>query len=270
MFDKLIASEPESADFKNRSRYFVTSSVVVGVLFLAAVVVSIFAADYGLGNGSFELVEMISPPELTAVDPEEPQPRQPQPQSQSQSQLPTRTVNMPNLQENPVVPTGISVIPNKQMARPEVGRFVLSNIESTGGGPNEVGRPTEPGTGGPSGLSETGPSVVKEPEVQPPPVVKREPSRKVVVSKGVLNGQAKSLPKPAYSQAARAGRAQGKVSVQVTIDEQGNVISANAVDGHPLLRADAERAARGAKFSPTFLSEIPVKVTGVITYNFIL
>ena len=58
--------------------------------------------------------------------------------------------------------------------------------------------------------------------------------------------------------------------MQVTIDERGNVISAQAVDGHALLRAEAERAARNARFSPTLLSDVPVKVTGVITYNFIL
>jgi outer membrane biosynthesis protein TonB len=48
------------------------------------------------------------------------------------------------------------------------------------------------------------------------------------------------------------------------------VISANAADGHPMLRGEAEKAARAAKFSPTILGDTPVKVTGVITYNFIL
>ena len=62
MFDKLIVSEPEGADFKNRRNYFMVSSLVVGVLFLAAVVFSIFASDYGLGNSGFELVEIVSPP----------------------------------------------------------------------------------------------------------------------------------------------------------------------------------------------------------------
>ena len=52
------------------------------------------------------------------------------------------------------------------------------------------------------------------------------------------------------------------------IDETGKVISAKAVSGHPLLRDAAERAARGAKFSPTYLSKQPVKVTGLIVYKF--
>jgi protein TonB len=52
------------------------------------------------------------------------------------------------------------------------------------------------------------------------------------------------------------------------IDEKGNVLSATAISGHPLLRAAAVEAARGAKFSPTLLSGQPVKVSGVISYNF--
>ena len=61
----------------------------------------------------------------------------------------------------------------------------------------------------------------------------------------------------------------GTVSVQVAIDETGNVISAEAVSGHPLLRLAATEATRQAKFSPTFLSGLPVMVTGVITFNFV-
>ena len=84
-----------------------------------------------------------------------------------------------------------------------------------------------------------------------------------------MNGKAISLPKPAYPPAARAVRAGGACSVQVLIDENGNVISAYAVSGHPLLRAASEAAARAARFSPTLLEGKPVKVSGVITYNFV-
>ncbi len=91
-----------------------------------------------------------------------------------------------------------------------------------------------------------------------------------VINGGVVNGKALSLAKPAYPAAARAVRAGGAVNVQVTIDESGGVISATAVSGHPLLRAAAVEAARQSKFSPTLLSGQPVKVTGVIVYNFSL
>jgi len=90
-----------------------------------------------------------------------------------------------------------------------------------------------------------------------------------LISKGVVNGSAVSLPKPAYPAAAKAVNASGIVSVQVTINEEGNVISAQAVSGHPLLQAAAVEAARQAKFRPTLLQGQPVKVTGIITYNFV-
>ena len=89
------------------------------------------------------------------------------------------------------------------------------------------------------------------------------------VSGGVLNGKAVTLPKPDYPPAARAVGAGGTVMVQITIDEQGNVISAAAVSGHPLLQRAATDAARQATFSPTLLAGEPVKVSGVITYTFV-
>jgi protein TonB len=104
----------------------------------------------------------------------------------------------------------------------------------------------------------------------PPPPPKPTPTpRRAPISGGVLNGKAISLPKPPYPPIARAARAAGTVTVQVTIDESGRVISARAVSGHPLLQQAAVQAAHGARFSPTQLSGQPVKVTGVITYNFV-
>lgn len=58
--------------------------------------------------------------------------------------------------------------------------------------------------------------------------------------------------------------------VEVTVDEEGYVISARAISGHPLLQQAAVKAARQARFAPTRLSGKPVKVRGVITYNFVL
>ena len=88
------------------------------------------------------------------------------------------------------------------------------------------------------------------------------------ISGGVLNGKATSLPQPAYPPVARRVQASGTVTVQVLVDEKGNVVTAQAVTGHPLLRPAAVAAARQAKFSPTMLSGKPVRVTGVINYQF--
>ncbi|HXG85064.1 MAG TPA: energy transducer TonB [Pyrinomonadaceae bacterium] len=89
------------------------------------------------------------------------------------------------------------------------------------------------------------------------------------INKGVVNGSALNLAKPTYPAAARAVNAEGAVNVQVVIDENGDVVSATAVSGHPLLRAAATEAARQSKFAPTLLSGQAVKVTGVLVYNFV-
>ena len=95
-----------------------------------------------------------------------------------------------------------------------------------------------------------------------------EPGGRAPISGGVLNGKAISLPAPEYPAIARQAKVSGAVAVQVTIDENGSVISARAVSGHPLLQGAAVAAARQAKFSPTLLMGEPVKVNGVIVYNF--
>jgi TonB family protein len=89
-----------------------------------------------------------------------------------------------------------------------------------------------------------------------------------VVDGGIMNGKAIELPDPIYPAAARAANVSGAVSVKVVIGEDGAIISATAISGHPLLQAAAVDAARQARFSPTFLSNAPVKVTGILTYNF--
>ena len=111
------------------------------------------------------------------------------------------------------------------------------------------------------------------PAPSPPSEIDETPAAKSTnrapISGGVLNGKAIELPKPIYPAAAKAAKASGTVTVQVTIDENGNVIDAHAVSGHPLLQAAAVTAARGARFTPTKLAGQPVKVTGVITYTFV-
>ena len=114
-------------------------------------------------------------------------------------------------------------------------------------------------------LASTKPPKVEEKEA---PASTPKPAPRGPVSGGVMNGKAVRLVQPAYPAIARAANASGTVTVQVLVDESGNVISAHAVSGHPLLQQSAVAAARASKFSPTMLSGVPVKVSGVITYNF--
>ncbi len=265
MFDRLIESEPETADFKNRRSYFMVSSVVVGILFLAAVVISIYAENFDMGNGSLEMSELIAPIEMAAAVPERVEPKTPA-TSHDQTSSPIRRENMASTSEPTIVPTTISSTPNTSLSRPP-GNFILGDRDV-----NPIGSLRDISSTGPSnGIVAIEPRNVPEttPDPDPPPIKTTPPPVKKVVSEGVINGMATSLPKPAYSAAAKAVGAQGKVDVQVMIDESGRVIAANAVSGHPLLRDSAEKAARSARFSPTLLSKVPVKVTGVIVYNFV-
>lgn len=125
--------------------------------------------------------------------------------------------------------------------------------------PNVVERDTSSGGDGDSTMPE---KVVEAPLPPLPPKVPK------VISGGVVNGKATSLPQPVYPAPARAVGAKGAVNVAVTIDEEGNVVSASATSGHPLLRAAAVAAARRAKFPPTTLSGQPVSVKGILIYNF--
>ena len=139
--------------------------------------------------------------------------------------------------------------------------------------PESLGQVASPGNdaqvsertqGTPGGTALVPPEALVPP---PPPAGVKSPPK--VVSGGVLNGKAISLPQPTLPAIAKAAKAGGAVVVQVTVDEDGKVISANAVSGHPLLRPAAVQAAYAARFSPTKLSGQAVKVTGVITYNFV-
>lgn len=263
MFDKLIVSE--NSDVKNRRNYFMVSSFAVGILFLAAVVFSIYAADFDLGNDSFEVSMVTAPPE-TVTEPAQPKPRINTAQSQSQNQLPTRRDIIARIDEPAEIPATISTVPNVGLTMPDgpflIGTRDTENALPSGNGRIPSGSNTEPGIAVPSVPSE--PEPASEPPTMKPVETKPPPIR----SLGVITGRATYLPKPPYPAHAATINLQGKVDVQVMIDEKGKVISANAVSGHKLLRAVAESAAWKAKFDPTYLSKVPVKVTGVIVYNF--
>jgi TonB family protein len=185
-----------------------------------------------------------------------------------------RQANIMRIDESQNAPKGISVTPNLQKSRPngyflvsdepETGEFHGSSTAKSGRDNNSVG----------IGIQDSQPKQIEETRKAepPPPLIKKTlvetKQKSIVVSDGVVNGKAKYLPKPIYTAAAKAVKAGGDVNVQVTIDEVGSVISAKAVGGHPLLKFEAEKAARDAKFHPTLLSNQPVKVSGVIVYKF--
>lgn len=277
MFDKLVITEPQGASFQDRKKYFLLSGVALSAILSTALIVSLFAVDLDLGTDDFDLVELMSPVEMPQAEPPMPQPKREQSKLQTAQdtpvKVPTRQVNMARVDEVPrEVPAIVSTAPNAQKERPADRYFEVGKIDSDPAPSGESGRTTGEGAPGGTGIAvpETTVAVVKEEEPPPPPVKTPTPAPKkpATQSMGVLNGKATSLPKPNYPAAAKAVNAAGQVSVQILIDENGNVVSANAVSGHPLLKASAEAAARNARFSPTMLSGEPIKIKGVIIYNF--
>ncbi len=266
MFDKLIESNSRGAESNNRGGYFAVSTFLMSILFLAGVMVSIYGAEFDIGTSNLEFAQLIAPVALTEPQPDPPKQSPQQQQSAAQSsELPMRQAAVQNITEVPNKILPVSSVPSRSMPRPDYGEFKLGSIDTnppggTGGGD---------GTDKRSGLTDPSGDTVGPSSTTPPPAIKKiEPKKEVIASLGVVTGKATYLPKPPYPVPAKLIGAEGTVSVQITIDLDGSVISSRAVSGHPLLKRAAEDAARRAKFSPTYLSNKPVKATGIIAYNF--
>jgi TonB family protein len=122
-------------------------------------------------------------------------------------------------------------------------------------------------------LIEKKPSEAPPPPPPPPapaPASTASSSKKINVSGGVLQGSATKKVQPDYPPIAKAASVEGLVRVQVTVSEEGRVIDAEVIDGHPLLRDAALDAAKRWEFNPTTLEGKPVKIQGVLTFSFTL
>jgi TonB family protein len=85
---------------------------------------------------------------------------------------------------------------------------------------------------------------------------------------GDLTNKIQDQPLPQYPALARAAGLSGKVELQVIVDETGQVISARAISGPPVLREAAMEAAYRARLVPTEKDGKPIKVTGYLGYKF--
>jgi TonB family protein len=84
----------------------------------------------------------------------------------------------------------------------------------------------------------------------------------------VVPGKAITTVKAIYPPTARLMDAYGTVKVEVTVSETGSVIDAKAISGHKALRPAAVYAARQWIFEPTTLNGSPIKMRGVLYFNF--
>jgi protein TonB len=268
MFNNLIESSSHTREFKRRGTFFLFTVTTYILLFVIAGVASIYAYDARLEDQNIEIVTMLNPPDMDSpkVTPTTHNAAPPKDNGNRQN-IPVREIPLAPVDNPQLAPDKVSAVPNKTLpippgvytigpkdSDPTGARFGGSDLPGSGGSGREIG-------GGRQPVVEIG---------APPTAIKIEKTVPAVVSKGVINGEALALPRPAYPPIAKQLRIQGVVSIQILIDETGKVISAKVVSGNPSLAPAARQAAFDARFSPTRLSNQPVKVSGVITYNFVL
>ena len=268
MFTNLIESDTHRKEFKRRSSFFLVTVAGYSLILFAAGVVSILAYDARLESqtNSLEVLNWIPPaPNPTQANP----PRAVQPAHRPipstapvdpHLRIPERT--NPNTSTNDPSKVPDTVATSASSSQTVTGPVQQSTRDANPPAGNEGGCPTCNGTQTVTVVH------VETPKPTPEPIVVRPQIQRV--TSNMLLSKVVSLPQPPYPTIARQSRISGAVPVQVLIDEGGKVVSAHSVSGNPLLTGAAESAARGARFTPTTLNGVPVKVQGVITYNFVL
>lgn len=259
MFDNLVESSSHKDDIARKGSFIGITALIYGVMLVTFFVAGIYWYDAHLGQMELELTTLVAPVPVPQQQKEEVQQKQEAKPVKADQNVDVRKELISDVATPQLVPKDVSA---KASDVPPVRRGVTTVLGASDSNA-AVAMPSGPGTG----------TVVTQAPVKiaddPPPPPEEKPKPRAPISGGVLNGKAINLPKPGYPPIARAAHASGTVVVQVLIDENGNVVSASAVSGHPLLINAAVSAARQAKFSPTKLSGQPVKVTGVIQYNFV-
>ncbi|MEO7672725.1 MAG: TonB family protein [Pyrinomonadaceae bacterium] len=119
-------------------------------------------------------------------------------------------------------------------------------------------------------LDEQQAKLASQPPPVKPPVVETVKAPETMNLGSLTAANAVRMVTPVYASIAQKTNVEGRVTVEVAIDEQGNVTSAKAVNGHQLLRGSAEDAAKRSKFKPALFGEKAIKAIGSITYNFSL
>jgi protein TonB len=264
MFNNLVESDLHKKENARRSWFFLGTLAAYALFLMIAGVASIYAYDAHLEEQTNEYIVTFIPPVQPA---EAPSQRNTETRTSiaDTRRIAERAQPIARINDSTKPPDEISSAPLKVRELPAVGPVAITGRDidvGTTGIPNSV-----PGSRNPVGGTQN-PVKVEIEEAPPVRVTPTPAPPKVLKISQLLNGRAIRLPKPPYPQLAITAGITGVVAVQVLIDESGRVLSAQAVSGHPLLRSAAVQAARQALFSPTILGDQPVKVSGVINYNF--
>jgi protein TonB len=256
MFENLVESGSHKQDVARKGSFILITLAVYLVIIVAGAIAGIMLATANIDQQTLELTALIAPVPV----PQQQQKDTPKPEKTViEKNVDVRRELIATVDRADLVPKTISA---KASDVPPVRKGVVT---MQGNSDYNAAAPMAPGAG--TGQIISGPAKVDIKDEPPPPPPK--PTPHAPISGGVLNGKAVHLVQPPYPPIARSAHASGQVVVQVLIDENGNVVAAHATSGHPLLQAAAVNAARASKFTPTKLSGQPVKVNGVIIYNFL-
>jgi TonB family protein len=268
MFNNLIESNSHREELSRKGRFFLGTLAFYALLFSVGGVASIYAYDAHLENQNLELVTLLPPVEPTATAPETPKNERPSPRQTTSDTLNVDRRKVLIADTNrPLAPDTIS---DRASDTPPVRDHIPTTLSSENLNAGNITGPI-----GPTSSANTGPRIMTTPvvhETEPPPALPAPSpapvTKNLIKSLGAVTGQMLNKPDLPYPPLARTSSIQGPVTVQVLIDEKGKVISARAISGHPLLRLAAEQAAYQARFSPSLLSNQPIKASGTITFNF--
>lgn len=260
MFNNLIESSSHAKEYKRRGSFLLFTTATYAVLLMLGAVASIYAYDAHLEAQTTELELLSYVPLPPVVQPPISYPVRTGATPRNPPSAPIRVVLIDSPSNPNNVPDRIGTEASPVLPAPKGAQL----------GDRDADPPAPPGGRVAVGSGNTPVVNVPDDAPPPPPPAPIPTPLKVVRISQVLNSKAISLPRPKYPPIAQQIKVQGVVTVQVLIDETGRVVSAKAVSGHPLLVHEAQRAALLARFSPTLINDQPVKVSGVITYNFVM
>src|SRR6266851_5223993 len=222
MFANLIESDSHTREFKRRSSFFLATSAAYALILFAAGIASIYAYDARLEaqSNSLEILNWVPP--VPAPDHDRQPPPRRAPASNNAGRVAPQSVRLVLYESasSPIKPPDtISAAPNTVPPAPP--NAVIGD---------RVADPVLPPTGTSGCVTCTGSTgpVVRVPETTPPPVPTPVKPKTQPVTSSILIAKVISLPKPAYPPMAKAIGAEGSVAVQILVDEQGRVISAQA------------------------------------------
>lgn len=260
MFDNLVESGSHKQDLSRKGSFLIGTIAVYAVIFVTLFIGGIYLYDASVDTSDLDFVTLVAPVPVPPAQQQEQKQETAKPQK-VEPNVDVRRELVADVTRTELVPKEIST---KASDVPPV-RSGVTTVVGTANSNAAAPLASGSGTGNATVVAPTKVDV----DAPPPPEAPKPTPPKAPISGGVLNGKAVHLVQPSYPQIARQAHASGTVVVQVLIDENGTVVSAHAISGHPLLQAVAVAAARASKFSPTKLSGQPVKVNGVIQYNFV-